>query len=155
MNEKLNEWGMKLFDNNKRFTAEATYYNVSANSLFMMFIGLLLTYYAWQKNGWTLLAKSLLIISLLLFIITVGLFFSKFSIRKLMIKNDTISVGKRTFSAKDVTKIECMAIGKTFHIHIAGIDETLTLRMKEKNRIQTRRYMQKWCKRYNIPFVEK
>lgn len=139
----------------KRFTAEATYYNVSANSLFISFIGLLLTFYAWQKNGWTSLAKSLLIISIIMFCITIVLFFSKLSIRKLVIERKKLHVGKRTFNAEDIVKIECIAIGRVFHIHVANIDESLTLRMKEKDRLRTRQYVQQWCNQHHIQFLEK
>lgn len=141
--------------NNNRFKAEAKYYNVSANSLFITFVALLMTYYAWQKNGWTLFAKSLLVISLLMFVLTIGLFFSNLSIRQLIIEGDQIHVGKRSFNIDEIVKIECLAVGRVIHIHIANIDESLTLRMQEKYRIPTRNYVYKWCKQHDIQFVEK
>lgn len=116
-----------------QFTANATYYNVSANSLFITFVVLLLAYYAWKQSGWTLLAKSLLATSLLLLLLTIGIFFSKLSTRKLVINNEQMFIGKRSFLVKDVTKIECIAVGKVIHIHLKGVDETLTLRMKEED----------------------
>lgn len=141
--------------NNKSFTAEATYYNVSANSLFIALVTLLMTYYAWQKNGWSLLAKSLLGLSFILLVLTVVLFFSKLSIRKLSVKGDTIAVGKRSFNKEEIDKIECIAIGQTFHIHIINIDESLTLRMKEQYRLSTRNFIMRWCRKHNIQFIEK
>lgn len=137
------------------FTAEATYYNVSANSLFVAFVALLLTYYSWQKNGWSLLTKSVFIISGVFFIITVILFFSKWSSRRLIIDGNTLSVGRRSFQVDEIHKIECIAIGRVLHIYIKNIDESLTLRLREQYRIPTRQFVQKWCQRNEITFIDK
>lgn len=140
---------------NDCFKAEATYFNMSTNILFFAFISLLLTYYAWKSNGWTSLAKLFLIIAIVLFTLTVIVFFSKLSIREIVIDNDTISVGKRTYDVKNIKKIECIAIGRTFHVHIKQLDQSLTLRIKEPFRIPMRNYVMKWCNRHQIEFIEK
>lgn len=141
--------------NDSNFTAEATYYNISANTLFIALVGFLLTYYSWQKNDWSLLTKMIFIISIILLLLTIVLFFSKLSTRQIMINNSMLSIGKRSFQAEDIDKIECTAIGRAFHIHVKNIDESLTLRMKEQHQVRTRKYVQKWCERNKITFIDK
>jgi len=139
----------------QQFTAEATYYNVSTNCLFTSLVGILLTYYAWQKNGWALLTKSILGVSIFLFILTFILLFSKFSIRKVAINGETLHIGNRSYDKKDIKKIECIRSGRVFHVHIGYLDNSLTLRIKEGYRDLTRAYMKNWCKTFEIPFIEK